>query len=91
MNLLIVPMDDIVKPKGITDCKKYKVSSKILFPGDTFVCTIKYKKGVLGLDNEIVIEEKITKKCKINTIITFISEDMFGLETGIGVIFGEDK
>ena len=84
----LVPMDgDIIIPDGVTDCKKYKITPVDLWPGDIFKCTVRDKK----YGGEQVVQEKFTKRCKIDTIITFKSNDTFGLKTGIGAIFGEDK
>lgn len=55
-------------------------------PGDTLKCWVWDRK----LSKYHVFEEKIGRKLTVDTVVTFdIDEPIFGLEAGIGAIFGK--
>ncbi len=83
----LVPMDkDAIIPDGVTECKKYLITPVYLLPDDTFKCTVKDSKH-----GKQVVQEEITTHRQINTIITFTFDNIFGLKSGFGAVFGEDK
>lgn len=66
--------------------KQYKLERPVqVTPGDTLVVTVKDKKGTQDF------REEIGRTMTVDTVVTFDAKDEFGLEDGVGAIFGKSK
>jgi len=57
-----------------------------LFPGDRLICKVQDK----ATKTEQRFVEKIGRRIEVDTVVTFdVDEEVLGLESGIGAIFGK--
>jgi hypothetical protein len=71
----------------IRERERHKLSRSVaVCPGDQLVCTVREKDG-----REQTFRENIGRSLVIDTIVTFDVKDEFGLEDGIGAVFGKQS
>ena len=69
--------------------KRYKIDPVCCAPGDLFRVTIRMVDEYENIHCKEVFEEPIGRELKIDSIVTFDTEDTFGVN-GIGCVIGRE-